>query len=260
MNATIAVNCWLVPSPIVGVAVMVKPLGWAPVTVSEDGIDASTEPKTVEIDGVPAAMPEANPAPVPKSSMVAANGSDEFHSTSEVMSCCVLSVKVAVALNGSVVPGAMLALVGVIAIALAPTLFTCSAGVVALTPWREAVKVALPARFAVASPDEETRIAEEEDFQETAFVRSCGLPTVNVPVAFSCIVVPTASFVNGVVIVIAETVAALTLNLLVAVVDPNLAVIVVVPAARVVVFPALGFAATEVLLEVQWMPGADVRS
>jgi hypothetical protein len=154
----------------------------------------------------------------------------------------------------------MLALVGVIAIALAPTLFTCSAGVVALTPWRDAVKVALPARFAVASPDEETRIAEEEDFQETALVRSCGLPTVNVPVAFSCIVVPTASFVNGVVIVIAETVAVVTLNVLVAVVDPKLAVIMVVPAARVVVFPALGFAATEVLLEVQWVPGADVRS
>lgn len=80
------------------------------------------------------------------------------------------------------------------------------------------------------------------------------------PVAFSCMVVPTASFVSGVVIVIAESVAVPTVSVLVAVVDPNLAVIVVVPAARVVVFPAFGFAATELLLEVQRMPGADVRS
>ena|SRR5215469_1661796 len=130
-------------------------------------------------------MPEASPAPSPKSPMVAADGSDEFHSTSEVTSCCVLSLKVAVALKGRVVPGAMLALVGVIATALTPTTFTCRAGVVALTPLREAVRVALPGRLAVASPDEETRIAPVEDFQVTAFVKSCVLLSLNLPVAFA---------------------------------------------------------------------------
>jgi hypothetical protein len=65
---------------------------------------------------------------------------------------------------------------------------------------------------------------------------------------------------NGVVIVIAESVALVTVNVLVAVVDPNLAVIVVVPGAWVVVFPALGFFATELVLELQRMPGAAVRS
>ena len=59
---------------------------------------------------------------------------------------------------------------------------------------------------------------------------------------------------------IAESWTALTVNVLVAVAEPNFAVIVVVPAARVVVFPPFGFAATRLLLEVQLMPGADVRS
>ena len=76
------------------------------------------------------------------------------------------------ALNWKVVPGAMLALAGVIVTDLIVTALTWRVGVVTLTPPSVAVTVALPGTFAVTAPELETDIAEADDFQATALVRS----------------------------------------------------------------------------------------
>lgn len=154
----------------------------------------------------------------------------------------------------------MLADAGVMATDCMVSGFTCRVGEVALTPPRDAVTVALPGMLAVTSPVAETAIAGPDDFQVTALVRSSVLLSLNFPVAFNCEVVPSPSFVSGTVKLMEDSVALLTVKLLVAVVPPNFAVIVVGPAATVIVFPAVGVFATEVLLDVHLVPGADVRS
>ena len=66
----------------------------------------------------------------------------------------------------------MLAAAGVMVTDLIVTALTCSVALVALMPWSVAVTVALPGMLAVANPDLETEIAEADDFQVTAWVRS----------------------------------------------------------------------------------------
>lgn len=98
LKVTSAFNCWLVPSVMLGLAVMAKLAGAAPVTVNGD-VEAFTDPNTAEIFELPAPTALARPAVVSKSSTVATDESGEFHCRSEVMSCCVLSENVTVALN-----------------------------------------------------------------------------------------------------------------------------------------------------------------
>lgn len=136
-------SCWLVPSVIVGLAVMITALGDALLTANVE-VDAFTDPYIAEILVVPVARPAATPAFVPKSWIVTAVGLEELHCTRFVTSCCVLSPNVALALKGRVVPGAMLAVPGEIVTDLMVTAFTCSVGLVPLTPPSVAVTVALP--------------------------------------------------------------------------------------------------------------------
>lgn len=171
-----------------------------------------------------------------------------------------LSPKVAVALNFWVVPGAMLTVAGLIATDLMVTAFTCKVGVVALTPSSVAVIVALPGMFVVTKPDLDTESTEADDFQVTAVVRSWVEPSLNLPVAVSCMVVPSPNLVSGVVTLMEDSLALVTVKPVEAVGVPNCAPIVVAPAAIVVVFPATGFAATALLLDDHLMPGAEVRS
>ena len=79
-----------------------------------------------------------------------------------------LSLKVAVALNWKVVPGAMLALAGVIATDLMVTAFTCKVGVVAVTVPSVALTVALPGMLVVTNPEADTESTFADDFQVTA--------------------------------------------------------------------------------------------
>lgn len=171
--------CWLLPSATLGFAGVTSTLKRvAELTVSTALLEAATEPYTAEMLDVPAAVPVVNPGPDEKSRIVATDGSDEFHCTSDETSCWLLSLKVAVAVNCCVVPGAMEALGGAIATEDIPTSDTVSE-VVALLPPNDAVTVALPELFPVASPEEETPTIDVlEDFQVTALVKSCLLPSV----------------------------------------------------------------------------------
>ena len=82
------------------------------------------------------------------------------------------------------------------------------------------------------------------------------------PVAFNCIVVPSPNLVSGVVSVREDsfTLETVRVGAAVAFVLTNFALIVVVPAAKVVVRPAAGFPATEVVLELQEVEGVAVTS
>ena len=73
-------------------------------------------------------------------------------------------------------------------------------------------------------------------------------------------VVPSPNFVSGVVRVNVESLALETVKVVEALVLPNCAVMVVLPAAAVFVLPATGLAATAVLLDDHLMPVAEVRS
>lgn len=86
------------------------------------------------------------------------------------------------------------------------------------------------------------------------------MPSVNLPVAVNCILVPSPNLASGVDKVIDASLALETVKLVAVVVVPNCAPIVLVPAAAVVVFPALGFAATPVLLEDHLVFETEVRS
>lgn len=79
----------------------------------------------------------------------------------------------------------MLADAGVMATDCIVSGFTCRVAVVALTPLRDAVTVALPGMLAVTSPVAETAIAGPDDFHVTALVRSSVLLSLNFPVAFN---------------------------------------------------------------------------
>ena len=91
---------------------------------------------------------------------------------------------------------------------------------------------------------------------------SCVVPSLNLPVAVNCMVVPSPSFVSGVVRRMDDSLAVVTVRVggAAGLVLPNFALITAVPFARVLVRPAEGFGATLVLPELQEVPGAEVTS
>lgn len=106
----------------------------------------------------------------------------------------------------------------------------------------------------------DTEIARPDDFHVTALLRSCVVPSLNLPVAVSCILVPSPSFVRGAVMLMEDSLAVDTVKLVEAVGLPNCAPIRLDPAVTVVVFPAMGLVATAVSLEVHLVATTAVRS
>jgi hypothetical protein len=88
------------------------------------------------------------------------------------------------------------------------------------------------------------------------------VPSLNFPIAVNCILVPSPNLVSGVVSVREDSFAVETVRVgaAVAFVLINFALIVVVPADKVVVRPDVGLPATEVVLELQAVAGVEVTS
>ena len=110
-------------------------------------------PEVAVIVAVPAATGVASPKEPVVLLIVATNVFDELHVTDVVIFCVLLSEKVPVAVNCSVVPRAILGLAGVTAMDTSVAELTVRAVEPAILP-EVAVIVAVPAATAVANPKE----------------------------------------------------------------------------------------------------------
>lgn len=200
---------------------------WAGVTVS------AVEPVTVPEVALMFALPVPVPVARPPVFIVATAGVSEPQVAEPVTFCVLPSVKVPVAVNCCVVPRAMEEPDGLTAIE------TKAAGtmvmvVLPLTEPEVALMEADPVATLVASPCEPvlllmvtTEICDE--LQLTVAVRFCVLPSVNVPVAVNCCVVPRGVLGSAGVTAMDTSVAGVTVKVLDPDTLPKVAVTVVLP-------------------------------
>ena len=214
-NVPVAVNCCVVPLRMFGlVGVTAMDTSVAEVTVSV--VDPDTPPDVALIVVEPAAAEVASPLVPAELLMAATAAADEFQVTAVVRSCVVLSENVAVAVNCCDVPLTMLGLVGVTAMDTSVAGVTVS--VVDLDMFPDvAVIVAEPtaaevARPLVAAAPLMAATAAADEFQVTSAVRSCAVPSENIPVAVNCCVVPRAMLGSVGVIAMEASVACVTVT------------------------------------------------
>lgn len=218
-------------------------------------MDWLTEPDFAVMVVVPAPTLVASPWLPAVLLMVATVGVEELQITEVVRSCVLPSVKVPVPANCWVVPCTIVALAGVTTSETRVAAVTVRV-VDPLTPLEAAVIVVVPIALLVASPVVlmvATVVCEE--LQVTEVVRSCVLPSVKVPVAVNCCLVPSA--MEGLAgVTVSDTRAAdVTLSDVDRLTEPEVAVIVVVPTLALVARPwlpaVLLMTATAVFAELQ---------
>jgi len=172
----VAVNCCSVPSGIdafAGVTVIETKIALVTVRVALE----ERLPEDAEIVEVPGASPFASPS-APFTLMLATDGFDETQLTDDVMFCVLPSVKVPVAANWTVVPGAMEALEGETEIETRAGGVTVR-DVLPLTPEDAALILVEPTATLVAKPEVEMVAALIfDDAHVTELVRSCLLPSL----------------------------------------------------------------------------------
>jgi hypothetical protein len=140
--------------------------------------DPLTDPELTLIVVVPAAKVLANPAVLGVSLMVATVGTVELQWPLWVRFCVVPSENVPVAVNACVVPGAIAAVDGAIAIETRVAAVTVS-GVDSLTEPEVAEMLAVPCARLVANPALLiAAVAGVSDDQVAVLVRFCVLPSV----------------------------------------------------------------------------------
>lgn len=175
----------------------------------------------------------------------------ELHVTEVVRSCGGPAENIPVAVNCVVVPSAMLGLVGVTSIETSVALVTVN-WVEPETLATVAVIVLLPAEMDVANPAlliVATPVLVE--LHVAKFVRSCGVPSENIPVAVNCVVVPCAMLELVGVTSMDTSVALVTVNPVVPEILPSTALILLLPTVTEVANPELLMVATPVLTELQ---------
>ena len=153
-------------------------------------------PEAAVIVGLPVATGVTCPLEPAALLIAAKDGFDELHVTDAVISCVLLSEKVPVAVNCSVVLRAMPELAGVTAMDLSVAELTVRVVAPEVLP-KVAVIVAVPAATGVTCPLEPAAllIAATDALDElhvTDAVISCVLLSEKVPVALNCSVVPRA--------------------------------------------------------------------
>ena len=253
----VAANCSVVLRAIPGlVGVTAMDTRVAELTVRV--VEPEMLPEAAVIVAVPATTGVTFPLEPAALLTVATDVFDELHVTEAVISCVLLSEKVPVAVNCSVVLRAMPGLVGVTAMDTSVAELTVRVVEPEMRP-EAAVIVAVPAATGVTCPLEPAAllIVATDVFDElhvTDAVISCVLLSEKVPVAANCSVVLRA--MPGLVGVTAmdTSVAELTVRVVKPEMRPEAAVIVAVPAATGVTCPlepaALLIVATDVFDEL----------
>lgn len=177
-------------------------------------------------------------------------GFDDFHDRPERFVLVLLSLNVPVAVNLMIVPFSILGFAGLIAIETSFAVDTVSV-VDPLTVPDTALMVVLPVATLLATPCAlMPATAPEDELQRTDVLMSCVLESLKVPVAANCLVVPTAMLEFAGVTAIETSVAAVTVSEAVPLTDPDVAVIVVEPAATPVALPLTSIVAAEVADEL----------
>lgn len=235
-----AINCAVLPrarDELLGVTTIVCKVA----LVTVNNVELEIPPNVAVIVLLPAATDTANPREPPALLTTAAAELEELQVANAVMLYVEPSEYIPVATNGFVVPSAILGLIGLIAIDARVALLTASS-VVPEKPPNVAVIVLLPAATEVANPFEPVALLMVAtpmlaDAQVANAVMSSTELSEYVPVAMSCAVNPTA--IPGLTGVTAmETkVAFLTISVVVAEMLPDVAVIVLLPAATEVASP-----------------------
>ena len=248
LKVPVATNLIEVRAAILGFAgVMLMPTRCAVDTVRP------VEPLIVPNAAAMVVLPVATLVATPVLAIVAAAGFEELQTTDAEISCVLLSLNEPVAVNCLVVPVAIVELAGVTVsdTRLAPVTVRAA---VPLTDPLAAVIVVEPAPVLVASPFESTVATPPDVDDQVTDGNACVLPSSKLPTAVNCSVVPSA--IDGLAGLTAIEVrcAATTVNTVLSVSDPTVAVIVVEPAARVVVNPDPSTVATEVEDELQVTP------
>jgi hypothetical protein len=234
-SATNLIEVW---TTILGFAgLMVIPTKCAVDTVNP--VEPLIVPKAAAIVVLPGATLVARPVLL----IVAAAGLEELHNTDPEISCVLLSLNDPVAVNCLVVPVAMVPLAGVTAIdtRLAPV--TVSDAVPVTDP-DATVMVAVPVPRLVANPFESTAATVLDPENQVTDVNGCVLPSSKFPTALNCCVVPSAIAASAGLTEIEVRCAATTVNTVLSLSAPTVAVIVVEPAASVVAMPDPSTAAT----------------
>jgi len=229
----------------------------AEVTVSVADPDVLPDVAVIVVE--PAATDVALPLEPAALLMAATVAFDELQDTVVVRFCVEPSEYVPVAVNCLVVPSAMLVLVGVTAMDTSVAEVTASEVDPEIFP-DVAVIVVEPAATEVVNPLEPAAllmaaIVAADDFQVTDVVRFCVEPSEYVPVAVNCLVVPSAMLGLVGVTAMDTSVAGVTVSVAVPETLPDVAVIVVEPAATDVALPlepeALLMVATAILDDFQ---------
>lgn len=150
-------------------------------------------------------------------------------------------MNVPIAVNEIFVPCAIVGLPGVMLSDLRLAAFTVK-GALPVTPVSVAEMVVLPILSAVARPLTVIEATPgDEDFQATTPVMSCVLESENVPVAVNCCAMPMGTSALDGLTAMDVTVAEVTVSVVEPVIDPDVAVIDVVPALSAFASPCVGF-------------------
>lgn len=170
---------------------------------SMDSSAAGVTVKVAVFEVMPDAVAVIDVVPVltelarPRVLMVAMPVFDECHSAVDEMSCVLVSEKVPTAVNCWVLPRAMIGLVGLTAIAVITASVTVSIAVEETIESNDAVMDEVPSLTAVASPFDPAALlivatGVIDDSQVAHEVKVWAAPSVRVPVAANCFVVPFA--------------------------------------------------------------------
>src|SRR6185369_13706118 len=190
---------------------------------------------------VPAARAVALPFVPAALLMVAMAVSEELQVTAVVKSCVLLSEYVPVAVNCWNLPMAMLGFAGVTAMDCKVAGVTVRVVEPEISP-DVAVMVVVPAAREVAVPFVPAALlmaalVVSEELQVTVVVRSCVLPSEKVPVAVNCWTVELTMLGFAGVTAMDSRVAGVTVSAVEPEMAPDVAMMVVVPAARAVALP-----------------------
>src|ERR1019366_4744196 len=207
--------------------------------VTVNVVEPLIAPDVASIVVVPKPANVANPCEPDTLLIVATLGPDELHAAVLVRVCVLASLYVPVAVNGCVVPTAIEAFPGVTAIDTSTAAVTVSVVEPVMLP---SVALMLEAPFAtlVASPAALiVATLGPDELHAAVLVRVCVLPSLYVPVAVNCCVVPAP---------IEASPAAVTVTVVEPVMLPSVALMLEVPAVTPVDRPPAVIIAT---------PGAD---
>ena len=225
LNVPVAVNCCVFPAATDGLAgVTAIDTSTAAVMVSEV-VPLIVPDTALIVTGPPVFTPVASPAELIVANVV----SDELHVTEFVKFCVEVSLNVPVAVNCCVFPAGIDGFVGVTAIetnAAAVTVNVVDPTTLPLV----ALIVDVPAFSAVASPAALiVATVVVPDAQTALLVKSCVVVSLKVPVAVNCCVFPAATDGFAGVTAIDTNTAAVTVSVVVPLIDPDAALIVTGP-------------------------------